>query len=1089
MANDKNKRKFLEGELRYVEGKTNVTNLLSTISNELVKTDWADYKDKYGNEIWTFDSNREIELNDEFKKEDIKLQKILATTQILPSGLQTGVIKVLNGVTSNIDKVINLRLNGKEYKISLVVGDTKQIVASKLASYISTLEGFGDTVIDDEDDTLVLVSGDFAVYEISTNYDAGEYNKTGILSYTSVKKGAKTGRITVLGDSQIDGELEITINGDVVATLILKDETKLQIVQKIKDAILQETDFSKTYIDEERFVVFVEGEIDVESISLNTDALTVSTAKSEVRPIENVGIIEIYSTAFRDGIITVTATKVGETTARNITTTVEHGDTNSEVAEKIRISLVSNGFACNRTSNVLTISSITSCTTDIEIQDIPITVTVSEALPARGIGEIEILTPSYRNQNLGVVINGISYQIPILGEQTIEEVSSAILTYFLQFDENLFKYSSISEGIINLRGMIDVETISIDSDLDTSRLHTVSAIMETGEYMGRVTVLQPMTTNDNLVLTINGVSIVIALTDSDGISDIAEKIKDAVLDNTTDFLDTTIDEEDDSMVLIKGDESVESLKVSNIEIPAEDYDVVDNIIYGTGDAISGTNVGDNVLVKYKYQGEEFQRVCFKETLTTSGVSRGIAKLKSRPQGSITVYEDTILKVEQDIGVNNGDGIVYTFGKSPISMSNDSDHKLTIYKNFGDVGEEIIDPSEYTVDYYNGVIIFTGESQASNVITADYGVCTGIRGDTIPRNKYVILDNELIDTTQSGDLSELDVIVVVNYTWGIVYPATVQQVDETIDRVLLKTQVDTTKARNKTFTKDYYVEMRHTKSSRDKYLTGVELRFGSALDISGTTLDNDNCSEWVRAAWYDRNGLKQTDDILLLDDWLPITYHMNFTQEYVNIILHGSPVVDTTGRNNYLISPIMIGALESYENVKNEDIQYNFGMTVGSDQFYKKKDMPKKWGDKTGTGITDFIMERTGDGVPYQAHGTSFHTSSEFSDKHYLGASQYTGNQHFSKIVITHEVQRERGMIQSALIGDRSTIFHLDEMVTNEDRFSKQGALLSEKNSIFSPCGTANISQEKKWVMFNINAPYWFANNSPNIFYGVALRKS
>ena len=201
------------------------------------------------------------------------------------------------------------------------------------------------------------------------------------------------------------------------------------------------------------------------------------------------------------------------------------------------------------------------------------------------------------------------------------------------------------------------------------------------------------------------------------------------------------------------------------------------------------------------------------------------------------------------------------------------------------------------------------------------------------------------------------------------------------------------------------------------------------------------------------------------------------------------MVDNEGRGNYLISPLMVGALENYIEVDNEDIEFNFGLSTGSDEFYSASNMPKKWGEKTGTGITDFIMERTNDGAPYQAHGTAFHTTGEFADKLYLGGSEYTNSQHFSKLVVAHDVERERGSVQSVLIGDRSAILHLDELVTNRDEYSKQGALLSSEGKKFNNCGMANISQEKKWVMFNINSPYWITNNSPNTFYGIVLRKS
>ena len=105
------------------------------------------------------------------------------------------------------------------------------------------------------------------------------------------------------------------------------------------------------------------------------------------------------------------------------------------------------------------------------------------------------------------------------------------------------------------------------------------------------------------------------------------------------------------------------------------------------------------------------------------------------------------------------------------------------------------------------------------------------------------------------------------------------------------------------------------------------------------------------------------------------------------------------------------------------------------------------------------------------------------------SSEYTGSHHFSELVVTHPVQRERGKMQGVIVGDRSSIHHLDELISNKDEFNPSGILLNEKKKHYNDCGGANISKEKKWVSFNINSPYWFMNNSPNVFYGLALRKS
>ena len=77
------------------------------------------------------------------------------------------------------------------------------------------------------------------------------------------------------------------------------------------------------------------------------------------------------------------------------------------------------------------------------------------------------------------------------------------------------------------------------------------------------------------------------------------------------------------------------------------------MITGTGDFTSGTNVGDNVVIKVIYTGELFQKLCFSPEVTNNGDVKNIAKLKSRPQGDITLYNDTILSVERKLHKTTG----------------------------------------------------------------------------------------------------------------------------------------------------------------------------------------------------------------------------------------------------------------------------------------------------------------------------------------------------------------------------------------------------------------------------------------------------
>ena len=520
------------------------------------------------------------------------------------------------------------------------------------------------------------------------------------------------------------------------------------------------------------------------------------------------------------------------------------------------------------------------------------------------------------------------------------------------------------------------------------------------------------------------------------------------------------------------------------EITNSNYMVINNIIRGIGDVSSGTNIGDSVFIEVNYEAEEFQRATFLEEILPSGEIKNVAKLKSRPQGIIHVFEDTIQLITGEELHQTGGDEIYKFAKAPISDSQGS-HKVKIYKNGTQVNEE-----DYVIDYFNGLVLFNTPNQDTDKLTADYGFKTGKRGSEVDQTKYKIYKDRVIDNTTTGELKNLDVIVDVDYYWELHEPATVQDIDSTTQRIVLKTTVDISSARNWTKTKTYYWELAYYDKSTevDAYKTGVKSRFGATLDSSDpTTLDDDLSSEWAKWSWYREEGFEEG---LVFDDWLPVRYWMNFTREYANLVLQGDPSPDIHPYKNYIISYAYLGMIKPYDNAKVEDLENNFAMTVSSD---KHPEAPNEyattWGLGTGTGISDIVMERTGSNIPYQAHYPAFHTTPEFMDKHFIHVSEFTGSHHFSEVTVTHAYERERGKLQGMLIGDRSSIFHLDELISNKDEFDYRGALVGGDNNFRNQCGLPLKSQEKRWIMFNINAPYWFANNSPSVFYGVALRKA
>lgn len=512
-----------------------------------------------------------------------------------------------------------------------------------------------------------------------------------------------------------------------------------------------------------------------------------------------------------------------------------------------------------------------------------------------------------------------------------------------------------------------------------------------------------------------------------------------------------------------------------------DYEVINNIIRGIDGA---TNIGDHILVEVCYEAEEFQRGTFLEERLPSGEVKNVCKLKSRPQGKTIVYLDTVQVIEGEELHQTGGHEFYRFGRSPVSDSQ-GDHKVVVYKN-----ETVVPESNYVIDYFNGLVLFNVPNLPADKITADYGFKTGERGAEIPQASYRMYNDRIIDITEDGDLENLDVVIDVDYYWELHYPDTVQEIDEDCERIVLKTSVDISSARNRSKIKTYYWELKyldHGINTSEKYRTGVEVRFGATLDDEDdTTLDESLSSEWAKWSWYREEGF---DEGLIFQDWLPIRYWLNFTSEYANIVLQGDPSPDIHPYKNYVISYAYVGMIKSYDGADREDLENNFAMTVSSDLIPLEGDYPTSWGVRTGTGITDIIMERTDSNIPYQAHYPSFHTSPEFMDKHFIHVSEFTGGHHFSEVTVTHAYERERGKLQGMLIGDRSSIFHLDELILNKDKFDYRGALIGDYNNFKTECGFPFKSDEKKWVSFAINAPYWFANNAPNLFYGVILRKS
>lgn len=278
-------------------------------------------------------------------------------------------------------------------------------------------------------------------------------------------------------------------------------------------------------------------------------------------------------------------------------------------------------------------------------------------------------------------------------------------------------------------------------------------------------------------------------------------------------------------------------------------------------------------------------------------------------------------------------------------------------------------------------------------------------------------------------------------WTLEHPATLGDITE---KAIMSTET--------TFKQKFYLQIEKAAD----VLNYLIMQMGTELTDTKEEIKEGSRSEKARFAWY-----RETDG-LFMGDWLPVRYWLSFNQDFINIVAEGDASPDVSPYNHYLISYAYVGAVESYEGGDADD-KYNFMLTAGSNE---APTFATTYGQRTGTGTTDIIAVGTRTGVPYQAHYTAFQSIDPWMDKNYIQASNWTHKHHFSEVTVVHAVDRERGKLQNLLIGDRSAIFHLDELIKNK--------------------GT---DEEEVWKMFNINAPYSFINNSANVLYGIAIRKS
>ncbi|KAA8676210.1 hypothetical protein [Clostridium sp. HV4-5-A1G] len=242
------------------------------------------------------------------------------------------------------------------------------------------------------------------------------------------------------------------------------------------------------------------------------------------------------------------------------------------------------------------------------------------------------------------------------------------------------------------------------------------------------------------------------------------------------------------------------------------------------------------------------------------------------------------------------------------------------------------------------------------------------------------------------------------------------------------------------------------------LNNIRLQTATELNQTGDDIniaDDVQQSYNYRLAWY-RNLQPE------IKDFLPVQYWLNVTKDSINLVLRGDPSADVAPYNNYLTSYAYIGALKPVEDSAYTDDEYNFGITTSSDI---EPNYSNPYGERTGTGVTDFVMIANKIGMPYQPHYPAFYTTNPFMDKCNVEGSRWDHKKHqFSDITLVHPVDMERGKMINVLAGDSSSIYDGDKLVYMKDTDS-----------------------EENYKKFKVTAPFNFLNNSANINYCVAIR--
>lgn len=231
--------------------------------------------------------------------------------------------------------------------------------------------------------------------------------------------------------------------------------------------------------------------------------------------------------------------------------------------------------------------------------------------------------------------------------------------------------------------------------------------------------------------------------------------------------------------------------------------------------------------------------------------------------------------------------------------------------------------------------------------------------------------------------------------------------------------------------------------------------GENYDSVTNSFPVDHFSQTGKISWF-----KETENsFLIAKEWLPIEYWISFDYNAIVGVVMGDPGLSNT---DWLSSPFYFGAINQIEGALETDDKGNFAGTGGS---YTEPVLSKKYGDYTGTGMTDVVMVSTKTGRPYQAHKVAIFGGYEFREKTFNGQSSHTGKHPVSDIVLTDVHENDRGILYHCIACPRVAKEHQSELIYN--RYVS--------------------GEEETYIFLNINAPYTMFNTSPDDLVGIAIR--